>query len=176
MEDDKPQNYNNNFVDINNRTSDNPAPSSSGVYQNNQNDQNNPYQNAYSPPQQPQNQYNAPQQNNYPPQQPPQGQGYNYQPNNPIIINSQAQPQAVVYVNPSLYKTNPVATQCSSCRNSGLSRVVSEFDCSNYCCYFCFGPVIWIIYQAARDKDISCMNADHFCSFCGYRLYSYKAC
>jgi hypothetical protein len=150
----------NNFIDINNnntRPNENPPPSSYIQQPNNYNYQEN------AP-----NNYSSPQQNYIPPQQPNNV--------NPIIINSQPNTQPIVYVNPSLYKTNPVASQCNSCRNSGLTRVVTEFDMANYCCYFCFGIIVWLIYQAVRDKDISCMNADHYCSYCGFKIYSYKAC
>lgn len=103
-----------------------------------------------------------------------------YQPNNnqaiPIIINTQISPTYIQMNDPSFFKTVPVLANCMSCRNIANTRIQGKFGWLNYCCYFCFGPVLWVIFQAARGKDISCMDTDHFCHLCGNHIYSYKAC
>ena len=124
-------------------------------------------------PQYQQNQYQPPQMNQQAYSQPNVSNNNNV---TPIIVNSQNGPAFVQGNNPNIFKSNSVLATCVSCRNVSNTRVQTDFNWGNYCCYYCFGPIIWIIYQAARDKDISCMDANHYCSACGNLVHSYKSC
>ena len=65
---------------------------------------------------------------------------------------------------------------CISCGHSGLTAVERTTSCSNVFCCLCTSPVIWLIYQAYRVKDINCCDASHNCTKCGKSIGTYKAC
>ena len=135
---------------------------------------------AYQPGhQQPEHQQYGYQQQGY------QQQGYQqqgYQQPQQIIVQQQPQQQVVhsqivVGVVPlTMFKTSPVFASCQSCKKTAATTVKTSFSCSNYCCYFCFGLCWWAIFQVCRDKDISCMDASHYCSCCGMLIFNYTAC
>ena len=137
-------------------------------------------QGGYQP--QPQGGYQPQPQGGYQPQ--PQG-GYQpaYQPpvsnnNNvvPIIINSQGNNNVVVANDPFKFKTSSVLATCPSCRVSSNTNVSTSLSVSNLVCYLCCDPIIWILYQVLRGKDINCCDATHHCSGCGGFIANYQAC
>lgn len=95
---------------------------------------------------------------------------------NPMIVNTQVSPNLMILNNPNVFKSESVIANCPSCKNISNTRVQTEFSWSNCCCCFWFGPIIWIIFQAARDKDINCNDASHYCNRCGNIIHSYKSC
>ncbi len=125
------------------------------------------------------------QQPNYqqPQYQQPQYQQPQYQPpvNNttvtPIIISTnQPTTNVVVSNDPFKFKTNSVLATCPSCRVSANTNVTTSISISNLCCYLCFDPLIWVIYQLVRGKDLICCDATHHCSGCGGFISNYQAC
>lgn len=116
------------------------------------------------------------------PQQPYPGQHYAPPAQNntnvtPIIINNQGQGNNVIIRNdPFKFKTESVLATCPSCKVSSNTNVITNFSFGNYMCYWCFGPLIWIIYQVSRNKDINCCDATHHCSGCGSFIANYESC
>lgn len=97
----------------------------------------------------------------------------------PIIVNNQTSPRdntTVVVNNAGKYKTSSIVATCPTCRTTGPTSVTTSFSCSNYCCYLCFDPIIYVIYQLVRGKDIICCDATHNCPNCGAYIASYSAC
>jgi len=146
--------------------------------------QNQPFQQGppqpnYQPP--PQQYYQPPPQQYY---QPPPQQTYQPPPvisnnNNitPIIINNQTgRTGPVVYNDPSKFRTESVLATCPSCRVSSSTNVHTTVSISNVCCCLCFCPVVFIIYNLVRGKDILCCDATHYCASCGAFLANYQAC
>lgn len=146
------------------------------------------YQNQPFQPSPPQPNYQPPPQqfNQPPPQQYYQPPQQNYQPspavnnnNNitPIIINNQTgRTGPVVYNDPSKFRVESVLATCPSCRVSSSTNVHTTVSISNVCCCLCFGPIVLIIYNLIRGKDILCCDATHYCSSCGAFLANYQAC
>ena len=125
--------------------------------------------------------------------QPNQNQGYNnnqgynqggYQPpqtnnnNNvtPIIINNQQGQVGGVANDPFKFKTSSVLATCPSCRVSSSTNVSTSLSIGNVCCYIWCDPLIWLVYQLLRGKDINCCDATHHCPSCGGFIANYQAC
>lgn len=104
---------------------------------------------------------------------------YHGQPQNntqPIVINSQQPQNVIINVNTNLYRTKSVFVTCPNCKVSGNTRVETSCSVSNTLCYICFDPLIWLIFQLVRSKDINCCNATHYCGSCGGFMATYNAC
>ena len=176
-----------------------------GMNQNNQNYSNYAQTPPYMPPPQPGNQYNHPiatpvvepvaqpvvqpvVQPMVQPvaspvivQQPPQVQYIQQQTpviqyvQQPVIVNQNV---PLPLLNPNL-KTSPGTCYCSYCKKNVVTRVVTSCSCANVCCclisgFFYFIP--FCIFQAARNKEMNCLDATHSCPYCGARLANYEAC
>lgn len=120
----------------------------------------------------------APQQQGY---QPPNNYNQNYnQPQpyspQPIIINSQPNNNVIVANDPFKFKTASVLATCPSCKMSSNTNVTTSLSVSNLLCYLCCDPLIWLIYQLVRGKDINCCDATHHCPSCGGFIANYYAC
>lgn len=96
---------------------------------------------------------------------------------NPIIItNNQPATTVVVSNDPFKFKTNSVLATCPSCKTSSNTNVTTSISISNLCCYIFCDPIVWVIYQLVRGKDLVCCDATHNCSGCGGFIASYQAC
>lgn len=93
----------------------------------------------------------------------------------PIIINTGGN-QGMITNDPFKFKTSSVLATCPSCRVSSNTNVITSFSIKNTLCCICFDPVIWIIYQLCRGKDLNCCDATHHCSGCGGFIANYQAC
>ncbi len=118
----------------------------------------------------------APQQGGYQPQQggyqPPQ----HHTNVTPIIINNQGQNNVVVTNDPFKFKTSSVLATCPACKVSANTNVTTSLSISNLCCYLWCDPLVWVIYQLVRAKDLNCCDAAHHCSACGNFISNYAAC
>ncbi len=91
---------------------------------------------------------------------------------NPIIVtNNQSTTN-----DPFNFKTSSVLATCPSCKISANTNVTTNISIPNLLCCICFDPVVWIIYQLVRGKDLVCCDATHNCSGCGGFISSYQAC
>ena len=73
-------------------------------------------------------------------------------------------------------KSNAKFIACSNCKYQSLSRADKQCSTKNVLCCVFFGPLPWLIFQAARNKDINCYDANHYCIRCNVNLANYKAC
>src|SRR5690606_19730742 len=73
-------------------------------------------------------------------------------------------------------KTSTVHVRCPFCAVQGMTIANRHCSCSNLICCFLTTPVGWIIFQACRDKDYNCYDADHQCSNCKKNVANYTAC
>ena len=115
-----------------------------------------------------------------------QNQNMGYQPpqNNvvtnttPIIINNQGinNGPGFVFNDPNKFKTYSVTASCPSCKITSTTKITTSINCANLCCYICCDPLIWIIYQLVRGKDINCCDATHHCASCGGYIANYTSC
>lgn len=112
--------------------------------------------------------YQPPNNNNYQPQQ-------NYSPQ-PVVINSQPQNNVIIANDPNMYRTSSVLATCPACKITSNTRVETSCSCSNVLCCLFTDPIIWLIFQAVRGKDINCCDARHTCSSCGSLMGTYNAC
>ena len=91
----------------------------------------------------------------------------------PVVIN-QVQPIVVGAMMP--LRSHSVTVMCPFCKTTVNTNAAQECSCLNFCCCFFTSPLLWIIYQAARGKDINCCDANHTCPKCGAQLGRYEAC
>ena len=165
-----------------------------------------PMQDAYPQPQgfDPQPQGFAPQPQGFAPQpqevmpaQPVYVNQPQVQPITPILPPS----PGVTYVQSPVYVVSPVANQvspnqpsfnpailastlkseakiatCPYCKTVNTTRVEQTCNCGNVCCCLCTSLLCWVIFQAARGKDINCCDANHYCPKCNQLIFSYSAC
>ena len=81
-----------------------------------------------------------------------------------------------IIVNINEFKTNPLLATCPSCHFQGLTQVELSFNFKNYGCYVFFTPILWLIHQLYKEKDLNCNDSLHFCSSCGSQIGTYEAC
>jgi hypothetical protein len=113
--------------------------------------------------------YNPPQQNyNPPPQQPIIVQ-------QPMMIQNQTVPMDIAMME-AVLKSAPGFVTCPFCQHQGITNAKTACSFLSCLCCCCTGVLCWVIFQACRNKDINCTDADHFCMRCGNKLYSYQAC
>lgn len=74
------------------------------------------------------------------------------------------------------FKVDPTLTTCSTCKLNVITQVEKEINLKNLVFYLLTGPIIYMLFQKIRDKDISLMNAKHICSRCKKEIYQYEAC
>ena len=90
------------------------------------------------------------------------------------IINNQKE---VYFVNSeNIFKTNPVFFKCPSCYKCKHTRVEKNVNLWNVALCVVTHPVVWLVHQSLKNKEYSCMDAQHYCSECNYPMYNYKAC
>jgi hypothetical protein len=103
-------------------------------------------------------------------------QGYQQTSPQPIIINSQPQTNVIVANDPYKFKTSSVLATCPSCKIASNTNVTTSLSVGNLLCYICCDPLIWLIYQLVRGKDINCCDATHHCPSCGGFIANYQSC
>ena len=91
----------------------------------------------------------------------------------PVVIN-QVQPIVVGAMMP--LRSHSVTVMCPFCKTTVNTNADPQCSCLNFCCCFFTSPILWIIFQAARGKDINCCDANHTCPKCGAQLGRYEAC
>lgn len=89
-----------------------------------------------------------------------------------IVVNN----QVGLGVPLNFFKTEPIMIFCPSCKKSGATNVKKSFSILNYCCYFWFGVLYWVLLQLIRDKGYNFQDAEHYCSHCGCLIVSYTSC
>ena len=94
-------------------------------------------------------------------------------------VGNQLSPTQNIY-NPSILattlKSESKIITCPYCKAVNFTKVDQSCNCGNVCCCFCTTIVCWAIYQLARDKDVNCYDAKHYCTKCNQLIYSYSAC
>ena len=106
----------------------------------------------------------------------PNSNNPNYLPSG-IINNQPTSPQTISTAQIfSHLKSSPAYINCPHCTNLAVTKTESELNLSNLCCSICFGVIIWLGFQACREKDINCYDSVHKCSKCGAVLNKYSAC
>ena len=92
---------------------------------------------------------------------------------NTIVVNQQG---PATMVHPDMFKTTPVALNCTFCHKPITTNVSKTFNCCA-CCLCYFTGIIWYVcIQACRGKDICCYDASHTCPYCGNVVGTYTAC
>eukprot|EP00340_Litonotus_pictus_P012095 CAMPEP_0170536138 /NCGR_PEP_ID=MMETSP0209-20121228/101983_1 /TAXON_ID=665100 ORGANISM="Litonotus pictus, Strain P1" /NCGR_SAMPLE_ID=MMETSP0209 /ASSEMBLY_ACC=CAM_ASM_000301 /LENGTH=280 /DNA_ID=CAMNT_0010837473 /DNA_START=21 /DNA_END=863 /DNA_ORIENTATION=+ len=76
----------------------------------------------------------------------------------------------------SQFKTSPVLTPCPKCKKTAFTRVNRKLSVNNVACCVVFSTIPWILFQALRNKDMNCFNAEHHCSQCNSKILDYNAC
>ncbi len=101
---------------------------------------------------------------------------------NPIISfnqlpQTQIQQSNIILVDSfQKFKVSPTLTVCSSCKIHVITEVEKKLNVKNLLLGLSVGPILYMLFQKLRDKEISFMNAKHFCSKCKKELYQYEAC
>ena len=90
-----------------------------------------------------------------------------------IVVN---QPQQVAMVNPNMFKTSPIALNCTFCNKPITTTVNQEFNFGACCICFLTGLICYLIVQACRNKDLCFYDATHTCPYCGNVVGTYNAC
>ena len=108
------------------------------------------------------------------PQQPNMYQPVSYV--QPVVTSNQVIPNSVIITNPQNFKCVPVVCTCPNCKNTVTTIVTTNFNCLNCLCCLFFDLFLWIIFQIARNKDISCNDATHVCPHCQFVIFNYSAC
>jgi hypothetical protein len=99
------------------------------------------------------------------------------QPQQPIVSQPVITVNQVSPVNlEGALRSQPAFVVCPYCRQGSVTRVETQCSILNCCCCFCTGLIPWLCFQACRSKDINCTDAQHFCTACGAKIYSYQAC
>ena len=93
-----------------------------------------------------------------------------------VVVNQESPVTVVTVLDPSLFKTSTVITQCPYCRNVVSTDVQTSCNCCAFCCCCWTGFVFYACVQCCRGKDICCCNAIHTCPSCKKQLGSYVAC
>ena len=92
---------------------------------------------------------------------------------NTIVVNQQG---PATMVHPDMFKTTPVALNCTFCHKPITTNVNKTFNCCACClCYFT-GILLYVCIQCCRGKDICCYDASHTCPYCGNVVGTYTAC
>lgn len=125
----------------------------------------------------PNNNYNNPYQNNNYNNAPPQitvnnSSGFPNSNHNVVVTN---QVNAIV-ISIDEFKSSSISTVCPQCKVQINTNPKTNFSMTNYCLYYCLGPIVWIIYQAVKNKDYNCTDAQHYCPNCKYLIATYTAC
>ena len=94
-------------------------------------------------------------------------------------VGNQLTPTQNIF-NPTIFattlKSESKIITCPYCQAVNFTRVDQSCNCGNVCCCLCASLVCWAIFQLARDKDVNCYDAKHYCKKCKQLIYSYSAC
>ena len=93
----------------------------------------------------------------------------NHQPGMGDVANNQLALLQATLKNQSSYIT------CPHCRNSGLTRVEKKTNGCGCYCFTCFLG-LWLCSRVCNDEPLTFKDAEHYCSSCGNKVASYKAC
>jgi hypothetical protein len=95
----------------------------------------------------------------------------------PAVAKNQISPSQDEVTNlKTALRSNTQFVTCPFCRNQAMTRTERTCSVANIICCIFTTPLTWLIFQACRSKDISCYDADHFCTRCGNNLANYHAC
>ena len=92
---------------------------------------------------------------------------------NTIVVNQQS---PAVMVHPGMFKTTPVALNCTFCHKPITTNVTQTFNCCACLLCWCTGILLYICIQCCRGKDFCCYDASHTCPYCGNVVGTYTAC
>jgi hypothetical protein len=73
-------------------------------------------------------------------------------------------------------KSSSKFVSCPYCRYHAMTQVDKSCSIPNIICAVGFCVLPWLIFQPCRGKDLSCYDAEHFCTRCHNKLASYNAC
>lgn len=96
-------------------------------------------------------------------------------PHIPHVVSNQVDEVEASSIRRSL-KSNAQYVGCPYCKQPSMTRVEKNCSFKNVLCGVLLHPMVWLVYQAVRGKDINCYDADHYCSKCGNKMAEYKAC
>ena len=98
--------------------------------------------------------------------------------NQPIVSNQILPSENPIPVSssPPNLKSNPQMITCPHCGHVGLTRTVNNFNIPNFICCWLTSPILWVLFQVLREKDISCVDAVHYCERCNAAIGTYSAC
>ena len=91
----------------------------------------------------------------------------------PIVVN---QENPVVVLSQDMFKSTSLFMVCPYCERNINTSIKETFNCATLLlCLFCT-PLLYVIIQCLRKKDICCFDVDHRCPYCNNRLGSYSSC
>lgn len=76
----------------------------------------------------------------------------------------------------TIFKSSSVMATCPSCKTSANTTVTTKANILNVLVYCFADPLLWLIIQLVRGKDINCCDATHTCAGCGSLIANYSAC
>ena len=98
----------------------------------------------------------------------------------PVVVQPQAVPTAIIVNQPVVHqnikvRTEPINTVCPFCRAQITTIAQTELNFKACCvcvitCWICFACI-----QMANDKDCSCYDCIHTCPNCGQTIGHYYA-
>ena len=71
---------------------------------------------------------------------------------NTIVVNQQT---PAVMVHPGMFKTTPVALNCTFCHKPITTNVTQTFNCCACLLCWCTGVICYVCIQCCRGKDFS---------------------
>ena len=96
--------------------------------------------------------------------------------NPPVVISTPTVHVSGSDSNNTIFKSSSVMATCPSCKTSANTTVTTKANILNILLYCCADPLIWLIVQLVRGKDLNCCDATHTCSGCGSLIANYAAC
>ena len=93
----------------------------------------------------------------------------------PIIVNQPIVPQ-VIYVDTSKLTTSPCSMCCPFCKSQINTEVKKSWNVLS--CVLCLwaGLCCWAGLQFCRNKQLNCLDAEHFCPVCRSKIGDYSSC
>ena len=63
-----------------------------------------------------------------------------------------------------LIRSDPIEVKCPFCRSKMMTKVSKKCSKGMIVCSILTTPLVWLIYQLVRRKDLNCQNSTHYCS------------
>jgi hypothetical protein len=95
------------------------------------------------------------------------------------LTNNQTTPspnQTEIFNLQKSLKSESKYVMCPYCKYKAMTQIEKKCSVSNTLCGALSLILPWLIFQACRGKDLSCYNAEHFCTRCHNKLATYQAC